>query len=72
MNTPKIKFLGMISQDNSKEPFCQGCILSLCLLNLYAEYIIPNARLDEAQAEIKTAGKYIPITSDMHMTPPLW
>ena len=30
---------------------CQGCILSCCLLNLYAEYIMQNARLDEAQAE---------------------
>ena len=37
----------------------QGCILSPCLLNLYAEYIMRNARLDEAQAEIKTAGRNI-------------
>ena len=36
---------------------CQGCILSPCLLNLYAEYIIWNARLDEAQAGIKMAGR---------------
>ena len=35
----------------------QGCILSPCLFNLYAEYIIRNARLDEAQAGIKTAGR---------------
>ena len=34
----------------------QGCILSPCLFNLYAEYIIWNAGLDEAQAEIKFAG----------------
>ena len=34
---------------------CQGCILSPCLFNLYAEYIMRNARLDEAQAGIKTA-----------------
>ena len=34
----------------------QGCILSLCLFNLYAEYIITNARLNEAQAGIKIAG----------------
>ena len=33
----------------------QGCILSPCLLNLYAEYIMQNARLDEAQAGIKIA-----------------
>ena len=37
----------------------QGCILSSCLFNLYAEYIIQNARLDEAQAGIKIAGKNI-------------
>ena len=36
---------------------CQACILSPCLFNLCAEYIIRNARLDEAQAEIKTAGR---------------
>ena len=35
----------------------QGCILSLCLFNLYAEYFIRNARLDEAQAGIKIARK---------------
>ena len=34
---------------------CQGCILSPCLFNLYAEYIMRNAGLDEAQAGIKTA-----------------
>ena len=34
----------------------QGCILSPCLFNLYAEYIMQNARLDEAQAGIKNAG----------------
>ena len=33
---------------------CQGCVLSPCLFNLYAEYIMQNARLDEAQARIKT------------------
>ena len=43
----------------------QGCILSPCLFNLYAEYIMRNAGLKEAQAGIK-------ITSDMQMTPPFW
>ena len=37
----------------------QGCILSSCLFNFYAEYIIRNARLDEAQAGIKIAGRNI-------------
>ena len=37
----------------------QGCILSLCLFNLYAEYIMRNARLDEAQAGIKIARRNI-------------
>ena len=36
---------------------CQGCILSRCLFNIYAEYIMRNARLDEAQAGIKIAGR---------------
>ena len=38
---------------------CQGCILSPCLFNFYAEYIIRNARLNEAQAGIKIAGRNI-------------
>ena len=38
---------------------CQGCILSPCLFNLYAEYIMQNARLDEVQAGIKIARKNI-------------
>ena len=38
---------------------CQGCILSPCLFNLYAEYIMRNARPDEAQAGIKIAGRNI-------------
>ena len=37
----------------------QGCMLSPCLFNLYVEYIMQNARLDEAQAGIKTAGRNI-------------
>ena len=50
---------------------CQGCILPPCLFNLYAEYIMRNAGLEEAQAGIKIAGE-ISITSDMQMKPPLW
>ena len=38
---------------------CQGCILSLCLFNFYAEYIMRNAGLEEAQAGIKIAGRNI-------------
>ena len=38
---------------------CPGCILSPCLFKLYAEYILRNARLDEAQAGIKIAGRNI-------------
>ena len=37
----------------------QGCMLSPCLFNFYVEYIRPNARLDEAQAGIKIAGRNI-------------
>ena len=37
----------------------QGCILSPCLFNLYTEYIMRKARLEEAQAEIKIAGRDI-------------
>ena len=42
-----------------KKGVCQGYILSPCLFNLNAEYIMQNARLDEAQAGIKIAGKNI-------------
>ena len=38
---------------------CQGCVLSPFLFNLYAEYIMRNARMDEAQTGIKTAGRNI-------------
>ena len=37
----------------------QGCILSLCLFNFYAEYIMQNAGLDKSRAGIKTAGRSI-------------
>ena len=49
----------------------KGCILSPCSFNLYAEYIMKNPGLEEAQAGIKVAGR-ISITSDTQMTPPLW
>ena len=38
---------------------CQGCILSPCLFNVYAKYVMRNAGLDEAQAVIKIAGRNI-------------
>ena len=50
---------------------CQDCILPPCLFNLYAEYIMRNAGLEEAQME-STLPEEISITSDMQMTPPLW
>ena len=49
----------------------QSCILSPCLFNLYAEYIMGNAGLDEAQLESILPGEIL-ITSDMQMTSPLW
>ena len=49
----------------------QGCILSPCLFNFYAEYIMRNAGLEETQAGITLLGE-ISITSDMQMIPPLW
>ena len=50
---------------------CQGCILSPCLFNLYAEYIMRNTGLEEDKLESRLPGE-ISITSDMQMTPPLW
>ena len=47
----------------------QGCILSPCLFNLYAEYIMQNARLQEAQAEVKMLRE-ISIISDIEITVP--
>ena len=49
----------------------QGCMLLPCLFNFYAEYIMRNAELEEAQLESRLPGE-ISITSDMQMTPPLW
>ena len=50
---------------------CQGCMFLPCLFNLYAEYIMRNARLEEAHWNRDCPGE-ISITSDMQMTPPLW
>ena len=50
----------------------QGFILSPCLFNFYAEYIMRNARLDEAQAEIKIAGRNISNLRYADNTPCLW
>ena len=49
----------------------QGCMLSPCLFNLYAEHIMRNAELEEAQTGIKIAGRNIN-NHRMQMTPPLW
>ena len=49
----------------------QGCILSPCVFNLYAEYIMSNAGLKKHKLESRLPGE-ISITSDMQMTQPLW
>ena len=50
---------------------CQGCILSPCLFNLHAKYIMRNAGLEKAKLESRLLGE-ISITSHMQMTPLLW
>ena len=50
---------------------CQGCILSPCLFNLYAEYIMRNVGWKKHKLESRLLGE-ISITLDMQMTPPLW
>ena len=50
---------------------CQGCILSPCLFNLYAEYIMRIAGWKKHELESRLPEE-ISITSDMQMTPPLW
>ena len=54
-----------------KKRMCQGCILPPCLFKLYAEYIIQNTELEEAQAGIKIAERNIN-NLRYQMTPPLW
>ena len=56
MQVNKLETMGWLKIDKEVP---QGCILSSCLFSLYAEYIIWNARLDEAQAGIKLAGRNI-------------
>ena len=50
---------GTIDWFQTGKGVCQGCILSPCLFNLYAEYTMRNTGLEEAQAEIKIAGRNI-------------
>ena len=50
---------------------CQGCILSPCLFNLYAEYVTETLGWKKHKLESRLPGE-ISITSDMQMTPPLW
>ena len=59
---------GMMNWFQIGKEVCQGCIFSPCLFNLYAEYIMQNAGLDEAQARIKISNRNI-TTSDMQMIP---
>ena len=50
---------GTTDSFQNRKGVCQGCILSPCLFNFYAEYIMRNAELEEAQAGIKIAGRNI-------------
>ena len=61
---------GTIDWFKIRKGICQGCILSPCLFNLYAEYIMWNARLKH-KLESRLPGE-ISIASDMQMTPPFW
>ena len=50
---------------------CQGCLMSPCLFNLYAEYIMSNTRLDEVLVKSRLPGE-ISIPSNTQVIPPLW
>ena len=63
--------LDMVQWTGSKLGKDQGCILSPCLFNLYAEYIMWNAGLMKHKLESSLPGE-IAITSDIQMTPPFW
>ena len=65
--------LDMEQQTGSKQgkEYVKAVYLQPCSFNLYAEYIMRNAGLGEAQAGIKIVGE-ISVTSDMQMTPPSW
>ena len=64
-------YMEQLTGSKSGKGVRQGYILSSCLFNFYAEYIMRNAELEEAQAESRFPGE-ISITSDMQMIPPLW
>ena len=60
-----------MEQQTNRKGVRQGCILSPCFFNFYAEYIMRDAGLGEAQLESRLLGE-ISITSDMQITPHLW
>ena len=62
---------GTIDWFQTGKGICQGCILSPCLFNFYAENIMRNARM-ESTSRNQDGRREISITSDMQMTPPLW
>ena len=62
---------GAIDWFQTGKRVCQGCILSPCLLNLFAEYIMRYSGWKKQKLESRLLGE-ISITSDMQMTPPLW
>ena len=62
---------GTIDRFQIGKGVAQGCILSPCLFNLYAEYIMRNADWMKHKLESRSLGE-TSVTSDMQMTPPLW